>query len=142
GDRRPGEPTGRWSDPSGRGLRVCDASGIELRSTRTLELAPGPAHCFGRLSADAVEQLRWGGQLEASREDHDRLEPRRALTPLEQADLCAVQIAHVCQCLLGESDPRAMAAQVGGELLADKLHAPHCGWPQTEGLQTGVRTWF
>jgi hypothetical protein len=49
-----------------------------------------------------------------------------------------MQVTHVGKRLLGESNAPAMAAQIGGKLLADRLHRAHCRGPQTEGLQTKV----
>jgi hypothetical protein len=97
----------------------------------------GPGDCLAPL-ADLLEQLRGGSQLETSREDHDRLQSWRALATLQEADLGPVQVANVSQRLLGEPHALSMAAQVGGELLADGIHASHCCDPQTEGLQTIV----
>ena len=90
--------------------------------------------------ANSFEQLGGGGKLEAASEDHDRLESRRALATLQQAYLGSMQVAHVGERLLGKPNAPAMAAQVGGELLADGLHRAHCRGPQTEGLQTKVGT--
>jgi hypothetical protein len=57
-------------------------------------------------SADAVEQLGGGGELETSGEDHERLQARRALAPLQEADLSAMQVARFGERLLRE--PRAL----------------------------------
>jgi len=73
-------------------------------------------------SADPLEQLGRRRELQSSGEDHDRLESWGALAALQQTDLRAVQVAHVGECLLGEPNTRPVAAQICGELLADKLH--------------------
>lgn len=89
-------------------------------------------------SANALEQIGRRGELQSAGKDHDRLQPRRALAALEQADLGAVQIAHVGERLLRYAHARPVAPQVGGELFASIIHAPHCGLAQTEDLQTIV----
>ena len=73
-------------------------------------------------SGDALKQLDWGGELEASCQDHDRLQPRRALAALEQADLRSMQLADIRQSLLRELSPLAVMAKVGGKLCAYALH--------------------
>ena len=89
-------------------------------------------------SGDVGQQFGGGGQVEAAREDHDRLQARRALAALEQADLRAVQVAQVGERLLRETGSHAMVAEVPGELLADALHRRDFLAAQTKQPQTVV----
>ncbi len=89
-------------------------------------------------SGDALEQVARRGQLEAAGEDHDRLQPGRALAALEQADLRAVQVAEVGQRLLGEARPIAVLSEVGGKLPTDSFHRSNSRAAQTKVPQTTV----
>src|SRR5271154_7375895 len=96
-EARPRRPSGS-SQVESFDRRCVAGSGLRCLPSRC---AP-PASPRGSL-ADALEQLAWRGELEAAREDHDRLEPRRALAALEQADLRAVQVAEIRERLLRET---------------------------------------
>src|SRR5262249_12646515 len=94
--------------------------------------------CALRRSADPVEEVRRGVQVEATRKDHDRLQARRALGPLEQADLRPVQVAALGERLLREAGPVALTPEVCGELLAGGRHRSDSGSAQTKAPQTVV----
>src|ERR1700740_2119028 len=89
-------------------------------------------------SVDGVEQLAGRGELEPAREDHDRLQSRRAFVALEQADLGAVQVAAVGELFLREAGPQALRADVVCKLLPNGVHLRQPRDRQTKGPQTVV----
>src|SRR5580692_7750759 len=123
-------PAGRSSDPA------------RFESPRRPSYA---RFCALNALFDALEQLARRGQVEAASQDRDRLQARRALAALQQADLGAMQVADLRQRLLREPHPLAVMAKVDGELLAYVLHVvhvPNFRDAQTEGLQTTRRQMF
>src|ERR1039458_1755293 len=97
-----------------------------------------PRRAPGAGSVDSLEQLAGRGELKAAGQDHDRLQTGGALAALQQADLGAVQVADVCECLLGKAHTIAMVAKVGGELLAYGIHGSNSRGTQTRVPQTNV----
>jgi hypothetical protein len=70
-----------------------------------------------------VEQLTGRLELESPGQLDKRIQLGVALTALEQADLGAIEIAHLAQFLLSEAGSVAMNAEVEAKLLAYFLHA-------------------
>jgi hypothetical protein len=73
-------------------------------------------------SGYAIQQLTRRGQLEPSREADDRVQARRALATLEQADLRPVQVAKARERFLRKTKALTVAAEVRCESGVAGIH--------------------
>ena len=103
---------------------------------RRLDEAELAAARLCRCPADAVDQHARGEREGAGELDH-RVDPGHPFSPLQQADLGAVERGAQAELLLGETGPLAAACQVRPEARAE-VHRGHCSVWEEQDLQPPV----
>ena len=89
-------------------------------------LSTGPREREPTCLPDPLDELANGLQPKRARKRHERVEPRRALAPLEQPDRARMQFASIGELFLGKAQALAMMSQVFSELLTGPIHAYNC----------------